>query len=1528
MDAEGMGAAKNLIDKKVLRDLIPINALSTTHLDEISRKAIIEDLRSGAYVFRKGDRDYQTVYLLEGQLDIIDESRNVTGRVTAGSEVARHPLMHKQPRQVGARAVGKVTVARVDSSLLDVLLTWDESAGYDVVEIDAQQDDDWMTRMLQSQAFLRLPPSNIQQLLMRLEPVVASAGDVIVRQNDDGDYFYIVKHGRLAVTRKATPQGKDVMLAELSDGACFGEEALVSGTRRNASVTMLTDGTLMRLSKNDFDNLLCASLVHETDVAGAQALVAAGARWLDVRLPGEFDNRAIRDSINVPLSALREHSKELDRDTNYIVCCDTGRRSAAGAFVLSQRGFSVFVLKNGLMDVPDAILTAAPDRAPDETVAVASVAAEDGGGSGSATSDADTIPGAPLDRVLVDRLAAAQSDKLALHQQLAKVREQLDQSQRIAAQAEAREGEYQANLERLQRELEQLGERVGLRERQIERQDAATLQEKASFEEQLAAARSEISSSQQRLQAAEEENAGLQAERTRLQDELSQIRHSAQGQDDAVRSELAQLTSRRETERTAEDRRRRELEAELGRVREDYRQLGQRTSAVAGERDAMARESEQLKQQLAALQDQLSREQNEHRAAVASARQALDEREQSLAAAQAQALTLTQRLEDLDGEYRQAQQQLHAAADASRANQAQLTEFQERLEETEQQRLSLEVALESAGRQVASLQEQLQCAERQTGERLEQQRLEREEMARQLAEVSRQLDAKTEQEQHLREELAALHARGDDDRRELQRRLEQATEALAVIETDLADTREQAEAAAQRNAAQEAQLVTLAQEHRSSLDDTRKALSRAQTETANVQREQGRLMAALRQAEQALENERQEHKNELHRLQREATEASGESGAERESLHQQLAEAGRVRDDLQVKLGERSAQLKEARAAQEKLQVQLQQAQDSARRAEQQLLESNHTANDEMAARIDAEMRTQQALRDELASVIAERNHSREQLTVQLQELDELRLAVEQVRRDAAAEQAGSEERLSQLQQERDAALQRQLEIQQQADQLRAEAEVTRGLVDMQATGDGDAVLRDQLEQAQKNVDVAVRLRARAEEQNAELRADIERLREQLQESVARAAAVSPAASALQTDDLVSGYDESVDTGVPADEQRGEAVASATVFAPSGESGPVRAGGGLKSLLGAMVLGALGAGGGVWWLLGGSTPSIVSRLPIVTVAKPVVHKATGDAFATTDAGRSVGAAPAPTAAPANRPAADTRVVQTTAQAQPPVAPETSTGRTPVNGTDTGMPRLPAEPAPPPLRQPVGSFSEPLSSGGRAPTMVALQADGFDMGSGNSSANFDERPRHHVELRRFAISRHEITFDQYDRFARASGRSLPRDNGWGRGERPVINVSWQDALAYTQWLSEQTGSHYRLPTEAEWEFAARAGSTGRFWWGNELQDSQANCFDCGGEWAGVKTAPVGSFGASPFGLTDTAGNVMEWVQDCYQPDYTSAPVDGSAVGLGDCQRRVVRGGGYDSPSESLRSARRDARDAGARLDNLGFRIVKQ
>lgn len=243
--------------------------------------------------------------------------------------------------------------------------------------------------------------------------------------------------------------------------------------------------------------------------------------------------------------------------------------------------------------------------------------------------------------------------------------------------------------------------------------------------------------------------------------------------------------------------------------------------------------------------------------------------------------------------------------------------------------------------------------------------------------------------------------------------------------------------------------------------------------------------------------------------------------------------------------------------------------------------------------------------------------------------------------------------------------------------------------------------------------------------------------------------------------------------------------------------------------------------------------------------------------------------------------------------------------------------------------PLRTVQDRLRAGGYGPQLVTLLPGEFLRGDTRGDGDPDERPVSGVKIPRgIAIGRYETTFADYDRFCDATGRRRPDDEGWGRGRRPVVNVSWRDAVAYAQWLSEQTGARYRLPTNAEWEYAARAGAQTRYWWGDDTGVDRANCSGCGSLWDGAAVAPVGRFAANAFGLYDVAGNVWEWVEDCWYPGYGNAPSDGSAYTAGgECDKRVIRGGAWSTPPAELRSANR-WRDFNVRpSDDIGFRVVR-
>lgn len=237
-----------------------------------------------------------------------------------------------------------------------------------------------------------------------------------------------------------------------------------------------------------------------------------------------------------------------------------------------------------------------------------------------------------------------------------------------------------------------------------------------------------------------------------------------------------------------------------------------------------------------------------------------------------------------------------------------------------------------------------------------------------------------------------------------------------------------------------------------------------------------------------------------------------------------------------------------------------------------------------------------------------------------------------------------------------------------------------------------------------------------------------------------------------------------------------------------------------------------------------------------------------------------------------------------------------------------------------------TIQDTLKSGGKAPVMVVIPAGEYQMGS-TSSKNSEERPRHDVSVKQFAASQYEITFAEYDIFAKATGRKIPDSLYLDRATHPVIYVSWDDAYYYTKWLSEETGEKYRLPTEAEWEYMASTGKKSTFWWGYDEEPNRAHCFGCGTGFDPRKPTKVGSFGANAFGLHDTSGNVSEWIHDCWHENYKGAPSSAEVWEGGDCSYRAVRGGAYSTPPQSIRNAKRDKFKSDKAYDHIGIRVVR-
>jgi CRP-like cAMP-binding protein len=338
------------VDISILTAFSPLDGLKAENLHALARKTQIRELDAGRALFKEGDTEKRTFYLVSGTIELRNDER-VMSSIRAGSPEARPPLAPGLPRKFTARALTDVTYIMIDSDLLDVLITWDQTGQYEVAELNgdkAAMTGDWMTALLQTKAFHRIPPANIQAIFMRMQRINYRARDVVIKQGTEGDYFYVVVSGKCVVTRETPLNKEGIKLAELGTGDSFGEEALIAEAKRNATVTMLTDGTLMRLGKQDFQTLLNEPLLQWVSYDQAKQVVAGGGKWLDVRLPSEFQNLRIDDALNIPLYFIRLKLNALAKDIPYVVCCDTGRRSSAAAYILSERGFEAYVLKGGL----------------------------------------------------------------------------------------------------------------------------------------------------------------------------------------------------------------------------------------------------------------------------------------------------------------------------------------------------------------------------------------------------------------------------------------------------------------------------------------------------------------------------------------------------------------------------------------------------------------------------------------------------------------------------------------------------------------------------------------------------------------------------------------------------------------------------------------------------------------------------------------------------------------------------------------------------------------------------------------------------------------------------------------------------------------------------------------------------------------------------------------------------------------------------------------------------------------------------
>lgn len=528
-----MSGAKEFLQVKFLRTLEPLGSLSVDKLEELANKSQVEELPPGRVIFRQGEKDSRCTYLLSGQVELQVTGNPRSETLKAKTVEARYPIAQEWPRPSTCRSKTNVVMLHIDSDLLEILLG-DNTSGstYEVTEIGVHGDpeSDWMLRFLQSPAFLTLPTENIQKLLITLEEVPAKSGEVILKQGDRNEYYYIVKTGKCSVSRRPAPRAEEIRLAILGPGDGFGEEALITDGKRNATVTMKEDGVLMRLGKSDFNKLLVEPMLSFIDHKSMMEKVKSGAALIDVRTNKEFNESGIKGSLNIPLSMLRVKSKDLNKTREQIVYCNDGHLSSAAAFLLVQQSLQVFVLEGGLQNQQKPFSPSAKSEAPTPPIlkekATPAIAVDPGNNSDHITSTDDKEYRRHKQKAEIQAKRATDAEQ-ARKSAVSRSHHLRDEANALRAQADRLANKTaRAESERKQADEE------------INRIKQETLEQRDQI---LATAKQEIEKEKLKAKQTEEEVNRIKAEadeaRKRAEEELSRIKREAK----AVTSKQSKL---------------------------------------------------------------------------------------------------------------------------------------------------------------------------------------------------------------------------------------------------------------------------------------------------------------------------------------------------------------------------------------------------------------------------------------------------------------------------------------------------------------------------------------------------------------------------------------------------------------------------------------------------------------------------------------------------------------------------------------------------------------------------------------------------------------------------------------------------------------------------------------------------------------------------------------------------------------------------------------------------------------------------
>jgi CRP-like cAMP-binding protein len=774
-------AAKELENKEqyveMIRLLVPVNELSPQSQNEVINIAKLYNYKKRDIIFKQGDRDAYAYYLLDGEIELLLD-KSVHSTLVSGAESAMYAMARLQPRQYSAKAKTDTVIMRINRESLDRLLVADQeqksdvfsggSVEVEVADIGAEDSGDWMTKMLQSELFSKLPMANIQQLFVLLEPVEYKKGDTVIKQGDTGDNYYIIQEGRCEVTRAPSPGAKPIKLAELRAGDSFGEEALLTNAKRNASITMLTDGVIMQLSKDNFINLIKKPTLDSVTFQEGKKLAEQGGIWLDVRFPNEYQESHIEGSINMPLNMLRMQTEKLQDGKKYIIYCDTGGRSSAAAFLLTDRGFDVCFLQDGLSSVPqDKLKSVLP-----QTATVKEKPQEKPGPTPAADKNDAALPGKTI--------AAGGADSEEDPELEANIRAsviEVDLERTNMDLKEAVKAAMEEDSEKA-REAKLAQEKLEAAKKKLEAEKEAAEKEAARMREQEAEKIRKMKEEAERRLA--EEKKKLEEIYDRNAREMEKLQRMKQEAEEQIRKEREKL------EREAEEARKKNIEADKlkQQLEESRRALEQEAEKKRAEQDAMeqtiqAKAKAKLEAEKRKLAEEFARASEE----LEKAQRAKAMADAARAAAEKEAKSIiSEYKKQFDKERAQEQARLH---EERKKLEEQARQIQETLKQIQKSKLDAEASRKEAEDEARRLRD-IQKLEETTQDTAIQKKVEE-----QIKVVEEKLQQAQKNLETVQEAEVTISAAKEVNEQELLRQKEQEELLRKQVESDLAEFKEE-----------------------------------------------------------------------------------------------------------------------------------------------------------------------------------------------------------------------------------------------------------------------------------------------------------------------------------------------------------------------------------------------------------------------------------------------------------------------------------------------------------------------------------------------------------------------------------------------------------------------------------------------------------------------------------------------------------------------------------------------------------------